>query len=72
MLSIDEYAISVVTDGAESTAEDDLNENDDIAEEDHRAAIARAYRIIWAIRAYPNEILALADRHTAEHPGDAA
>jgi hypothetical protein len=57
--TIEEYAINLVAEGAESVAEDDLNENEDIADEDHGAAIHLAIRIAHAIKANPGAVLAL-------------
>lgn len=63
MKTIEEYAIELVADGAISFAEDDLNENEDIADGDHQAACVLAEKIARAIRANPAEVLALAARH---------
>lgn len=60
-MTIEEYAVQLVADGAESYAEDDTNENDDIADGDHRAAVKLAIRIAHAIRANPQAVLALVD-----------
>lgn len=60
MKTIEEYAIELVADGAESLAEDDMNEDGDIAEEDHDAAMDLALRIARGIRANPAAALALA------------
>ena len=61
MKTVEEYAIELVADGAESTAEDDLNEDGEIADEDHEAACDLALRICAAIRKHPAEVLALVD-----------
>jgi hypothetical protein len=58
--TIEEYAIDLVCDGAESTAEDDLNEDEDIADADHRAACDLAVDIAHAIREHPDVVLELA------------
>jgi hypothetical protein len=47
--TIDEYAIELVTDGAESVAEDDLNEDEDIAEDEHEEACVLAIEMAHAI-----------------------
>jgi hypothetical protein len=62
MKTIEEYAIELVANGAESYAEDDMNEDDEIAQEDLRPAIKLAVKIAWAIRANPDAVLALVDR----------
>lgn len=61
MKTIEEYAIQLVADGAESFAEDDLNENEDIANGDHQAACDLALKIVRAIKANPQAVLALVD-----------
>ncbi|MEV0214398.1 hypothetical protein [Micromonospora sp. NPDC050695] len=60
-MTIEEYAVQLVADGAESYAEDDTNENEDIADEDLRPAIKLAVKIAHAIRANPQAVLALVD-----------
>lgn len=62
MKTIEEYAIDLVTDGAESVAEDDLNEDGEIADEDHEAAMDLAIEIAHAIKANPRAVLALVGR----------
>jgi hypothetical protein len=57
--TVEEYAIELVCEGAESCAEDDLNEDGDIAEEDHDAAMDLALEIARAVRANPQAVLAL-------------
>lgn len=59
MKTIEEYAIDLVADGATSHAEDDTNEDGEIADEDHEAACDMAIRIAYAIQANPKIILAL-------------
>lgn len=61
MKSIQEYAIDLVADGAESTIEDDLNELGDIAEDDHQAACDLAMDVVRAIRDNPSVVLALVE-----------
>ncbi len=65
MKTIDEYAIDLIAQGAESLAEDDLNENGDIAEEDHDAACDLAIRLAHAIKANPAVVLALDPERSA-------
>jgi hypothetical protein len=65
MSTIEEYAIGIVASGAESTIEDDLNEDGEVTDDDHPKACALALAIVRAIRANPGEILALA-RLTAD------
>lgn len=57
-MNIEEYAVKLVADGAESFAEDDLNEDGDIADADHPAAVDLALRISRAIRNDPAGIMA--------------
>lgn len=61
MKTIEEYAVELVADGAESFAEDDMNENEDIADDDHQAACGLALKIARAIKANPQAVLALVD-----------
>lgn len=63
MKTIEEYAIELVADGAISLAEDDMNEEDEIADGDHQEACRLAEKIARAIRANPADVLALAVRH---------
>lgn len=63
MKTIEEYAIDLVAAGATSHAEDDLNEEGDIARKDHRAACDLAEKIARAIRANPGPVLALAAQY---------
>lgn len=60
MKTIEEYAIELVVDGAESCAEDDTNEGEEIADEDHKAATDLALDIARAIKNNPQAALALA------------
>lgn len=59
MKSIEEYAIDLVASGAESHAEDDMNEDGEIANDDHQAAVDLAVEIAQAIRANPESVLTL-------------
>lgn len=59
MMTIEEYAIDLVAVGAESVAEDDLNEDGEIADADHQQACDLAIKIAHAIRANPAAVLAL-------------
>lgn len=59
MKTIDEYAIDLVINGTQHAAEDDLNEDGEIAEEDHHAACDLALRIADVIETNPEAILAL-------------
>jgi len=59
MKTIEQYAIDLVASGAESTAEDDLNESEEIADEDHQAACDLAIKIAHFIRKYPHTVLNL-------------
>lgn len=60
MKTIDEYAIDLAAEGIQSHAEDDLNEDGEIADDEHEAAVALALGIARAIRANPDAVLALA------------
>lgn len=62
MKTIEEYAIELVVQGAQHVAEDDLNEDEDIAQEDHEAACKLALDIARAIKANPAAALALVGR----------
>lgn len=53
MKSVEEYAADLVADGAESHAEDDMNEDGAIAEENHEAACDLAISIAMAVRRDP-------------------
>ena len=59
-MTVEEYAAKLVADGATSTAEDDLNEDGDIAEADHDEACDLALSIAEAIRKDPAGIVAFA------------
>lgn len=72
MKTIDEYALDLVADGAQSIVEDDMNENEEIADADHEAARQRAYQIIDAIRAFPLIVLGLADQNADDVKAEAA
>ena len=57
---IQQYAIKLVVDGAESLAEDDLDEDGEFKnEEDHEAACEMAIKIAHAIKNNPELVLAL-------------
>jgi hypothetical protein len=58
--SVEDYAIELLADGAESTIEDDLNEDGNLSEEEHDEACHLAMAIVQAIRANPQVIIALA------------
>jgi len=61
-MTVEQYAIKLVCDGAESTAEDDLNEDGAIADADHGAACDLALEIARAIRDDPRAVLNLVGR----------
>jgi hypothetical protein len=72
---IQSYALDLVADGAESTIEDDIDEDGALdSEEDHAAAYGLAMSIVRAIRAQPDAILALArltqDEETPDDGGE--
>lgn len=54
MKTIEEYAIELVVEGARSVAEDDLNEDEAIAEEDHQPACKLALNMARAIEDNPD------------------
>jgi hypothetical protein len=60
--TIEEYAVDLVVDGATSFAEDDMNEDGEIADENHRAACDLAEEMARAIRDNPQAVLALVGR----------
>ena len=60
--TIEEYAVELVVEGARNLAEDDLNEDGDIADDDHQPACKLALDIARAIDANPAAVLALVGR----------
>lgn len=62
MKTVEEYAVDLVVVGAIHVAEDDLNEEDEIAEEDHGPACKLALEIAAAIKANPQVVLELVGR----------
>lgn len=58
LMSIEEYAIDLVCSGAEDCATDDMNEEDEIADEDHHAAMDLALDMARTIRKNPEPFLA--------------
>lgn len=60
MKTVEEYAIGMVAAGAESVIEDDLNEDDEVTEDDHKLAIKLAYGMVEAIRDHPGVLIAMA------------
>lgn len=50
MKTIEEYAVDLVASGAEDSAEDDLNESEEIADSEHQAACDLAIGMAHAIR----------------------
>jgi hypothetical protein len=65
--TIEEYAVDLVVDGATSFAEDDMNEDGEVADENHQDACDLALEIAKAIRDNPQAVLALVAR--AHHAG---
>lgn len=59
MNEIEKYAVELVADGAESTAEDDLNEDGKLSDIHHEEACGLAVDIATAIRNNPAAVLAL-------------
>lgn len=58
MKTVEEYAVELVVVGAIHVAEDDLNEDEDIADEDHGPACDLALKIAAAIKVNPAAFLA--------------
>lgn len=54
---IEQYAIGLVADGAESHAEDDLDEDGKLSEGDHTAATDLALNLAKIIRDHPEIVL---------------
>ncbi len=62
MNKIEEYALKIVADYAESGVEDDMDEDGEFeSEEVHEAACDLALAIIAGMRANPEKVLALAE-----------
>jgi hypothetical protein len=55
--TIEEYAIDLAAGAIEGIAEDDLNEDGEVADQDHPAACDLAIAIARAVAAYPAEVL---------------
>jgi hypothetical protein len=64
-MTIDDYALDLVTSGASSYIQDDLNESEAISDEDWPAARERAKAIVRVIEEHADEILAWADQSQA-------
>lgn len=62
MQTIQEYAIALVTDGAQSAIEDDLNKDGMVAEDDHAEATSLALALVRGIKANPIAMLTLVER----------
>lgn len=58
MKTIDEYAVELVVSGARSCAEDDLNEDGEIADDQHETACDLALEVVRTIESHPAEFLA--------------
>lgn len=67
-MTVDEYAIDLVVSGAQHVAEDDLNEDGEIAEEQHGEAMDLALSMAATIRDNPAAFLAWFEAHRRE-PG---
>ncbi len=61
-MTVEEYAIDLLVSGTEHVAEDDLNEDDAIADHLHREACGLAIDIAHAIRDNPQVVLDLVAR----------
>jgi len=64
-MTINDYALDLVTSGASDSIQDDLNEAETISDEDWPAARERAKAIVRAIEEHADEILAWADQGQA-------
>lgn len=60
---VEQYAVELVADGAESHREDDLNEDGKLSDDKHDEALKLAHTIVQAIRANGRAILDLATLH---------
>jgi hypothetical protein len=72
MKTIDEYAVDLVAAGAESFAEDDLNESDEITDENHEEACDLAVRMAQTIRENPEAFHAWCGTIWDETPDEVA
>lgn len=61
MKTVEEYALWLVTTGITDSAEDDVNESDEIAEDDHRPACDLALDMAKAIEDNPAAFIAWVD-----------
>lgn len=69
MKTIEEYALGILTSGAESHIEDDIDEDGELAtEEDHQKAVDLAYELIRIIREKPGILLELVQGERQPHP----
>lgn len=59
LTSIEQYAISMILDGAEAIIDDDLDEDGKLSDEDHSTATDLAYEIVGWIRENPHTLLRL-------------
>lgn len=66
LMTAKQYAVALVARGAESTAEDDLNDNGDVTDADHEKAMDLAIDLAHAIHNHPDEFLAWAKPHLPE------
>lgn len=57
-MTVEEYAIDLIASGTESLAEDDLNEDGEIADELHDEACGLAIDAAHAIKANPQAFMA--------------
>lgn len=55
MQTVEQYAINLVADGAQSHAEDDMNEDGNIDDTLHSTAVGLAQNIARALRMAPTE-----------------
>jgi hypothetical protein len=55
--TIEEYATDLVCNGAESHAEDDLNESGEVVDDEHEAAMDLAIAMARAIRVHADEVI---------------
>jgi hypothetical protein len=58
LLNAEEYAVKLIADGGESTAEDDLNEDGECDDAEHDRAVVLACAMAWTIGNNANSFLA--------------
>ena len=64
LTDVQRYALQLIIDGATSHAEDDLNEDGAISDQDHTEAVELALAITRAIRRYSHVLLELTEENS--------